>query len=54
MSPYRISKVKGGYRVRSPHGVKAKKTTKKKAEKQVTLLRMKKAGIVPEGGWAKE
>lgn len=36
--PYRIKKV-DGYKVTSPHGTKAKKTTKKKAEAQVRLLR---------------
>ena len=38
--PYKIGKVKGdGYRVTSPHGTKAKGTTKAKAQKQVNLLR---------------
>ena len=36
--PYRIKKV-DGYKVTSPHGTKAKETTKKKAEAQVRLLR---------------
>lgn len=35
----------GGYRVSTPHGVKAKNTTKAKADAQVRLLR----GI--ENGW---
>jgi hypothetical protein len=51
--PYKISKVKGGYRVRSPHGVRAKKTSKKKAVAQVRLLQMHEHGIIPEGGWRK-
>ena len=51
--PYKIKKVKGGYKVTSPHGTKAKKTSKKKAVAQVRLLAMKKHGIVPEGGWRK-
>ena len=33
MSPVKIKKV-DGYRVSTPHGVKAKSTTKKKAESQ--------------------
>ena len=37
--PEKITKVKGGYRVSTPHGVKAKKTTKEKAESQARLLR---------------
>lgn len=37
--PVKISKNKGGsYRVSTPHGVKAKHTTKKKAEAQQRLL----------------
>ena len=36
--PYRIKKKDGDYEVRSPHGAKAKGTTKKKAEAQVRLL----------------
>jgi hypothetical protein len=40
--PYKIGKVKGdGYRVTSPHGTKAKGTTKEKAKAQVNLLRAK-------------
>jgi len=37
--PEKIKKVKGGYRVSTPGGVKAKRTTKAKAEAQVRLLR---------------
>lgn len=36
--PVTISKKKGGYSVRTPNGVKAKSTTKEKAEKQRNLL----------------
>ncbi len=37
--PYTIKKRKGGgYTVRSPHGVKAKKTTKKKAKAQIRAI----------------
>ena len=37
--PYSMEKTKGGYRVSSPHGTKAKHTTKAKAEAQMRLLR---------------
>lgn len=37
--PEKIKKVKGGYQVSTPSGVKAKKTTKAKAKAQVRLLR---------------
>jgi len=43
--PVVIRKVKGGYRVSTPHGVKAYKTSKAKAEAQERLLN----GI--EHGW---
>lgn len=43
--PYKIKRVKGGYNVSTPHGTKARKTTKAKAKAQVRLLR----GI--EHGW---
>jgi hypothetical protein len=43
--PLKIRKVKGGYRVSTPRRVTAKKTTKKKAQSQVNLLR----GV--EHGW---
>ena len=45
--PYKIRKVKGGYSVSTPHGTKAKKTTKKKAVKQVRLLRAVEHGWKP-------
>jgi hypothetical protein len=37
--PEKITKVKGGFRVSTPGGVKAKSTTKANAVKQVKLLR---------------
>ena len=37
--PYKVTKKDGGYEVRSPSGVKAKRTSKKKAEAQARLLR---------------
>lgn len=36
--PVKISKVRGGHRVSTPKGVKAKKTTLKKAKAQERLL----------------
>ncbi len=36
--PVKISKTKGGYRVSTPHGVKAKHTTKAKAEAQRRII----------------
>jgi hypothetical protein len=36
--PVKITDVGGGYRVSTPGGVKAKKTTKRKAKKQKRLL----------------
>ena len=44
--PVKIKKVKGGYKVSTPHGTKAKKTTKKKAEAQERLL-----NAVEHGWW---
>ena len=38
MTPVRIKRVKGGFSVRTPGGVKAKRTTKAKAESQKRLL----------------
>lgn len=52
--PYKITSVGGGkYKVTSPHGTKAKRTSKKKAVEQVQLLGMKEHGVVPKGGWKK-
>lgn len=36
--PYKVNKTDGEYSVTSPHGTKAKGTTKKKAKAQVRLL----------------
>jgi hypothetical protein len=44
--PYKMTKV-DGYRVTSPHGTKAKHTTKAKAEAQMRLLRGVEHGMVP-------
>ena len=43
--PVRVRKVRGGYRVSTPGGVKAMRTTKAKARRQANLLR----GV--EHGW---
>ena len=44
--PEKITKVKGGYKVSTPHGVKAKKTTLAKAKSQAKLLRAVEHGFV--------
>lgn len=47
--PWKTSAIGNGrYRVSSPTGVKAKSTTKKKAEKQVRLLRAIEHGWEPD------
>ncbi len=46
--PVKIIKLKNGkYRVRTPGGIKAKATTKRKAEKQARLLRAVEHGWKP-------
>jgi len=47
--PVKIKKVKGGYSVRTPHGTKAKRTTKKKAKAQEQLLNAVEHGWKPTG-----
>lgn len=47
--PVKITKVKGGFSVSTPHGVKAKKTTLKKAQSQKRLLNAVEHGFVPTG-----
>lgn len=47
--PYTMRKTNGKYSVHSTHGVKAKKTTKKKAKAQMRLLRAVKHGWKPTG-----
>jgi len=47
--PVKLTKVKGGVRVSTPHGVKAKKTTMAKAKKQANLLRGVEHGWKPTG-----
>ena len=46
--PVKISKVKGGYRVRTPNSVHAKKTTLKKAKSQERLLNAVEHGWKPD------
>jgi hypothetical protein len=46
--PVKITKVSGGYRVRTPSGVHAKSTTKKKAEAQARLLNAVEHGWKPD------
>jgi len=47
--PYKITKADGAYKVTSPHGTRAKHTTKAKAKKQVRLLNAVKHGWRPTG-----
>ena len=47
--PVSIKKVKGGYRVSTPHGVKAKKTIKRNAMSQKRLLNAVEHGWKPTG-----
>jgi len=51
--PVKIRKV-NGYRVSTPGGVKAKRTTKAKAEAQARLLRGVEHGFKPTGKKAKK
>lgn len=46
--PWAVRNV-NGYQVSSPGGVKAKRTTKEKAESQVNLLRAVEHGFKPTG-----
>jgi len=50
--PVKITKT-NGYKVSTPHGVKAKHTTKKKAEAQKRLLQGIEHGMVVRGSKAK-
>lgn len=45
--PVSVRKLNGGYRVSTPGGVKAKRTTKKKAMKQRRLLNAVEHGFTP-------
>ncbi len=51
--PEKVTKVKGGYRVSTPGGMKAKHTTAAKAKAQVNLLRGVEHGWQPTGKKAK-
>mgnify|MGYP003393408931 CR=1 FL=1 len=48
--PVRVKKV-DGYRVSTPHGVKARHTTKGKAAAQKNLLNAVEHGFVPRKGY---
>jgi len=48
--PVKVRKARGGYSVKTPGGVKAKKTTKKKAIAQKRLLNAVEHGWRPTGG----
>ncbi len=45
--PWKMRKVRGGYRVTSPSGVRAKRTSKRKAKRQMRLLRAIDHGFKP-------
>ena len=45
--PVRITKVRGGYRVSTPSGVKARRTTLARAQGQARLLRAVDRGWKP-------
>lgn len=47
--PVKIRKIKGGVRVSTPSGVKAKRTTRTKAKAQANLLRAVDHGWKPTG-----
>ena len=49
MSPVKVRKKDHKYEVRTPGGVKAKGTTKEKAEAQARLLRGVEHGMIPRG-----
>lgn len=51
--PVKINKTDGKYRVSTPHGTKAKATTRKKAEAQKRLLNAVEHGWKPTGKKAK-
>ena len=51
--PVKVRKV-NGYQVSTPGGVKAKKTTKKKAKRQANLLRAIEHGWKPTGKPARD
>lgn len=45
--PIIVRKIKGGYRVTTLGGIKKKRTTKAKAQRQARLLRAVEQGFVP-------
>ncbi len=52
--PVRIRKVRGGYKVSTPHGTRAKKTSLAKAKSQKKLLDAVEHGWRPTGSKAKK
>jgi hypothetical protein len=54
--PVKIAKAKGGkcYRVSTPHGTKAKCTTKRNADRQKRLLNAVEHGFKPTGASASD
>ena len=54
MMPVKITKTDGKYKVSTPHGTKAKGTTKGKAEAQKRLLNAVEHGWKPTGKPAKK
>ncbi len=52
--PVRIRKVRGGYKVSTPHGTKANKTSLAKAKSQKKLLDAVEHGWRPTGSKAKK
>ena len=52
--PAKVTKVKGGYKVSTPNGTHAKKTTKEKAEAQKRLLNAVDHGWKPTGKKSKK
>lgn len=54
MSPVKITKTNGKYSVKTPHGTKAKATTKVKAKAQKRLLNAVEHGWKPTGKSKKE
>jgi len=46
--PVKVRKVRGGYRVSTPSGVKARRTSKRKAKSQARLLNAVEHGWKPK------
>ena len=46
--PVKVRKVRGGYRVSTPSGVKARRTSKRKAKSQARVLNAVEHGFKPK------